>query len=53
MSKLHVKQIEGYLTAKVKTVINMDDYAGHSDPGQVQKAFLTRGLAALAATPRS
>lgn len=48
MSKLHVKQIEGYLAAKLKAVVNMDDYAGHSDPGQVHKAFLTRGLAALA-----
>lgn len=48
MSKLHVKQIEGYLTSKVKGVVNMDDYASHSDQGQIQKAFLTRGLAALA-----
>jgi len=48
LSKLHVKQIEGYLTSKLKSVIDMDDYAGHSDKGQLQKAFLTRGLAALA-----
>ena len=26
----------------------MEDYANHSDPAQVRKAFLTRGLAALA-----
>lgn len=26
----------------------MDDYAGHGDQEQVNKAFLTRGLAALA-----
>ena len=31
MSKLHVNQIEGYLTAKTRSVVNMDDYAGHSD----------------------
>jgi hypothetical protein len=47
MSKLHVNQIEGYLTAKAKSIVNMDDYAGHSDPVQIKKAFLTRALAAL------
>lgn len=47
MSKLHVNQIEGYLTAKAKSVVNMDDYAAHSDPLQIKKAFLTRALAAL------
>jgi hypothetical protein len=47
MSKLHVNQIEGYLTAKAKSIVNMDDYAAHSDPLQIKKAFLTRALAAL------
>jgi AIPR protein len=47
MSKLHVNQIEGYLTAKAKSIVNMDDYAAHSDPSQIKKAFLTRALAAL------
>lgn len=50
LSKLHVKQIEGYVTSKLKAVVNMDDYAGHSDAGQVHKALLTRGLAGLAAS---
>jgi hypothetical protein len=40
MSKLHVNQIEGYLTAKTKSVVNMDDDAGHSDSFQIKKAFL-------------
>jgi hypothetical protein len=48
MSKLHVKQIEGYLSRTAKTAVNMSDYAHHSSAGQVHKAFLTRGLAALA-----
>jgi len=48
VSKLHVKQIEGYLAAKLKGVVRMDDYANHTDATQVHKAFLTRGLAALA-----
>jgi hypothetical protein len=48
MSKLHVTQIGGYLQNKLAGVINMDDYAHHADKGQVQKAFLTRALAALA-----
>jgi hypothetical protein len=43
-----LKQIEGYLVSKLKNVVNMDDYASHSDHGQVHKALLTRGLAALA-----
>lgn len=50
MSKLHVKQIEGYLMPRLKASVNMDDYAGHADPGQVHKAFLTRALAVLAAS---
>jgi hypothetical protein len=50
LSKLHVKQIEGYVTGKLKALVNMDDYAGHSDAGQLHKALLTRGLAALAAS---
>jgi hypothetical protein len=48
LSKLHVTQIQGYLTTKLKAVVNMEDYKGHSDPEQVRKAFQTRGLAALA-----
>lgn len=48
LSKLHVKQIEGYLTSKLKAVVDMSDYVTHSDPSQVQKAFLTRSLAVLA-----
>lgn len=48
MSKLHVKQIEGYVTTKLRAVVNMDDYSGHSDHEQAHKAFLSRGLAALA-----
>ena len=47
MSKLHVKQIEGYLTSKLKGLVNMDDMASHP-ADQVQKAFLTRGLGAIA-----
>lgn len=50
MSKLHVTQIEGYLSTTLKGRIDMSDYAHHSDPNQVKKAFLTRGLAALAAS---
>ena len=50
MSKLHVTQIEGYLSTTMKGRIDMSDYASHSDPTQVKKAFLTRGLAALAAS---
>lgn len=49
MSRLHVTQIEGYLNAKLKDAIDMTDYESHSDSDQVKKAFLTRGLAALAA----
>jgi hypothetical protein len=48
MSKLHVKQIEGYLSKTVKAAVNMNDCAGHSDAGQIHNAFLSRGLAALA-----
>ena len=50
LSKLHVKQIEGYVITKLKGIVDMGDYAGHKDPEQVNKAFLTRGLAALAAS---
>lgn len=50
MSKLHVTQIEGYLSTTMKGRIDMSDYAHHSDQSQVKKAFLTRGLAALAAS---
>jgi len=47
MSKLHVKQIEGYLSRTAKTAVNMNDYARHADQEQIRKAFLTRALAAL------
>lgn len=50
MSKLHVTQIEGYLTAKLSSTIDLSDYAHHTDATQVKKVFLTRGLAALAAS---
>lgn len=50
MSKLHVTQIEGHLTTKLTGAVDMSDYAHHVDAGQVKKAFLTRGLAALAAS---
>lgn len=50
MSKLHVTQIEGYLSRTMNGHIDMSDYANHSDATQVKKAFLTRGLAALAAS---
>jgi len=50
MSKLHVTQIAGYLSTTMKGRIDMIDYANHSDSSQVNKAFLTRGLAALAAS---
>ena len=48
MSKLHVTQIGGYLTTKLSGSIYLDDYAGHADKAQVDKAFLTRALVALA-----
>ncbi|MFP3475285.1 AIPR family protein [Burkholderia ambifaria] len=48
MSKLHVKQIEGYLTTKLDGIVNMNDYAAHSDQSQIRKAFLTRALGVLA-----
>lgn len=48
MSKLHVKQIEGYISQNLSGQVDMSDYATHKDPDQVKKAFLSRGLAALA-----
>ncbi len=48
MSKLHVKQIEGFITPRLDGVICMSDYARHSDADQVRRAFLSRGLAVLA-----
>lgn len=48
MSKLHVTQIEGYLTRVGKPVVDMKDYVSHSDPKQVHKAFLTRALVCAA-----
>lgn len=48
LAKLHVKQIEGYITKQLSGKIDMSDYASHSDQSVVKKAFLTRGLAALA-----
>jgi hypothetical protein len=48
VAKLHVSQIEGYITKQLSGLIDMSDYANHNDPAVVKKAFLTRGLAALA-----
>lgn len=48
MSKLHVTQVGGYLKNRLTATVNMDDYANHADPEQVNKAFLTRALGALA-----
>lgn len=48
MSKLHVKQIEGYISQNLDGLIDMSDYASHGDPAQTRKALLSRGLAALA-----
>jgi SPX domain protein involved in polyphosphate accumulation len=48
LAKLHVTQIEGYITKQLGGKIDMSDYAKHNDPLVVKKAFLTRGLAALA-----
>lgn len=50
MSKLHVTQIEGYLKSKLDSLIDLSDYAHHSDQSQLKKVFLTRGLAVLAAS---
>ncbi|MDR6395211.1 AIPR family protein [Herbaspirillum seropedicae] len=47
MSKLHVKQIEGYINSQLQGQIDMADYATHKDPEVIKKAFLTRGLAVL------
>lgn len=48
MSKLHVTQIGGYLQKTLSPTIDMADYTAHTDACQVQKAFLTRALSALA-----
>lgn len=48
MSKLHVMQVGGYLRNRLAAIVNMDDYANHPDSEQVNKAFLTRALGALA-----
>lgn len=48
MSKLHVTQIGGYLQKTLPHAIDMADYSAHKDASQVQKAFLTRALTALA-----
>jgi hypothetical protein len=48
MSKLHVTQIGGYLNAKLTGILDMSDYVSHSDPAQIQSAFLTRALTTLA-----
>ena len=48
MSKLHVRQIEKYLTTRLKNSINMNDYSNHKDDNIKHKAFLTRALAAFA-----
>jgi cytosine/adenosine deaminase-related metal-dependent hydrolase len=44
-----VKQIEGYLTGKLKSVVHMEDCASHSDPTRIQRASLGRALAILSA----
>ncbi len=48
MSKLHVTQIAGYLQKHLENKVDLSDYDNHSAPAARQKAFLTRGLAALA-----
>jgi hypothetical protein len=48
MSKLHVTQIAGYLRRHLENRIDLSDYDHHSAPAAREKAFLTRGLAALA-----
>ncbi len=48
MSKLHVTQIGGYLNSKLAGILDMTDYATHSDPAHIQRVFLTRALTALA-----
>lgn len=48
MSKLHVTQIGGYLQKTLGQAIDMADYMAHKDASQLQKAFLTRALSALA-----
>ena len=48
MSKLHVKQIEGYIESNLSSFIDMSDYASHKDKNERKKAFLSRGLAVLA-----
>jgi hypothetical protein len=48
MSKLHVKQIEGFLTTKLSSCIDMSDYINHRNPKVSQKALLSRALAVLA-----
>lgn len=48
MSKLHVKQIEGYIESNLSPYIDMSDYDSHKDKSEKKKAFLSRGLAVLA-----
>ncbi|WP_426337847.1 AIPR family protein [Pseudoduganella sp. S-14] len=48
MSKLHVKQIQGYINSHLAGAIDMSDYESHSDQAVIDKAFLTRGLGILA-----
>ena len=48
MSKLHVRQIEKYLTTRLKNFIDMDDYTHHKDDNAKHKAFLTMALAGFA-----
>lgn len=48
MSKLHVNQIAGFLTKRLKNFVDLADYEHHEDAGQIHKVFLTRALSALA-----
>jgi hypothetical protein len=48
MSKIHVTQIEGYLTAHAKAAVDMTDWLKHKDENQRRIAFLSRSLAMLA-----
>ena len=53
MSKLHVKQIAGYITKHLSGAIDISDCANHTDAAERNGMFLTRGLAVLAAAQAS
>lgn len=48
MSKIHVSQIEGYLTKNATAVVDMSDWSAHKEQNQIRLAFLSRALAMLA-----